>query len=1291
MNRSQRRVLAIKLAIIMAIGPWASPCLALAVDEDAPKSAAKPALAPSEQEKAMLRAQFEGLSVQEREEMSAYYKALGIDDLPSLLGISERDRTEQGRTSALVEALKELSRSHGEILAARTSLATDTVLAQPHPSLASTGAIAAWIRLRVVGAEWSPLGDYLRLLPKRQGDEVFSAILRALKPDTCNLLPEEVIALGECAPSEPNDDQLSLLAGLLRSSSQRNTTAPMLEALRSSAAESRRFGTGSTTARVGTLKLLSKAGLVEEASEYLPPLEDARAQRDARVILDHARYRRFLSETLVEGVLSEERRSIAWALYEEASLLADAPLDVRRDAIDDALGLAHRMPRAKVQAWFTRLFADQPTAALSLERIALKAAALRDAGTGSEALGGEDRLRLVVTLKEAMDQVLASGSLGSEALRVPLRTLTASLLAELDAAFEARAAQLRSGNWYGRTDDRFVRLLPVLPGPDWLAALEPSLALRASITSFLVAIQARNMDRAGQALGDACSRAPQRARDLTDQFLEAWERTLRSREYWYDQNGTYIEPSDLVTRGQQRRTLDQLRRVLDICKAHGRDPSELRHLSSAFQAIHRDQELLSAEDIERVFGPIEKMPASASRDLAEQLRASIAAFWRNKLRPASQPTLTARSPASANPPQALVPASPSAKGTTATAPPPSNQELVRQTQAAYDTAMRLIDSSLAVEPTSWRAASIRASIRHDRLRFDDRRDRQRSADPSKRELALREVFAAFRDAARVYAGALGAENERESPEAFVRWFNAAMGASDLHNLVVGELPGEGSLADAQVPLIAGSLRNLPEGSRDRIEGAFAREIADAFTQAAAEAKPRLLAKAMQIVGDHPEAAALREKGTVYRELIDSEVKLRLTIDGPPEVGVGQSFGVLLTLRSTSAAERENNFSMYLQDDYHIMVDGVQEEVDFRERLRETLARAFAAGFDVEDLQPFHPFTQSRVVIEGDQTGWVEKPLAYAVLRARDLSPDHLPPVSMDMWFRDGSGEVVLAARSNTPPLRVLAEAPPRPASEDTRINVLIDARTDQHPDARITAEVRVRSTGLAPRIQDVLAGLDDAIDGCTTVIEDRGVTVLSDSMQTSKVANPWGYTEIAPLSHAIAPGSDGLFRPLTERVVNLTYTPKSGARGDSFRVPTLKDGAFAELQVSRYIDMDISPVTGPTIRIVPKWWTLSRLALAIGAVVLAICGAVVWRRRVRARPVTPPTASAMPQRVTPVSAIVALRRLQQANTLTPDRKSQLDLAISDLERRSFARSPAPPSDDEVASLLSTWLTDASRA
>lgn len=52
--------------------------------------------------------------------------------------------------------------------------------------------------------------------------------------------------------------------------------------------------------------------------------------------------------------------------------------------------------------------------------------------------------------------------------------------------------------------------------------------------------------------------------------------------------------------------------------------------------------------------------------------------------------------------------------------------------------------------------------------------------------------------------------------------------------------------------------------------------------------------------------------------------------------------------------------------------------------------------------------------EDGQPGWQEKPLAYAVVKAKDASIDRLPQVSFDMHFDDQAGAVTLPILSNAP-------------------------------------------------------------------------------------------------------------------------------------------------------------------------------------------------------------------------------------------------------------------------------------
>src|SRR5262249_12832442 len=151
------------------------------------------------------------------------------------------------------------------------------------------------------------------------------------------------------------------------------------------------------------------------------------------------------------------------------------------------------------------------------------------------------------------------------------------------------------------------------------------------------------------------------------------------------------------------------------------------------------------------------------------------------------------------------------------------------------------------------------------------------------------------------------------------------------------------------------------------------------------------------------------------DLVKDEIKLRLAVDGDDRVGGDRPFGATLTLRFTAAVDRETGgFGRYLQNDVWARVGNTYKPMNYRDQLKKALEAALGEHLQGECIGFFEALAPPKPVKEAGEDGWMEKPLAYLVLKPKDPSIDRIPQVSMDMHFNDTAGPVVLPVTSNAP-------------------------------------------------------------------------------------------------------------------------------------------------------------------------------------------------------------------------------------------------------------------------------------
>ncbi len=1214
---------------------------------DAPEGAGKPdaqkeaSVALPPEEVAELKAAWEAASPEEQTELRAYYADLGVD-VDKALGLDAAKGEAQARAMELQGAMREMefARTPQAVLAARSKLAFGQV-PQPNAASASPMDVARWVHLQAMAGEWGVLGEWLRQRPEAEAQGIYSTILQGMNRGDAGLLPEEVVSLSEAAPGDLKPWQLATLSGILKKSVSQAGTAKLLALLKTG---TRFFGETTPEHRSRTVEFLAGADLMLEAYAYLPSLEEATAAGDAGVLMVHAGYKMALAER--EAERAERLRLEAWELYSKVSTLDRAAAKTRREAIDRGLSLLTSVPRARITPWLETLFADQALGPAALELMALKAAAI-----GDEKQSEQQRAEAILTLKEAADVLLARTTAENESLRVPLRMMTAALLTEMENAVKAKGRQ------QALTREAQV-LLRAVPGRRWLDALEPSMAARAAKACIALATVADETDMALTMLADASTRTPEAAAAIADDFLTHWQSRLSPAGDMEDEQRLFFFyreaiPAAPLTRGRQRRNLERLQTVMSTIAATGVDPRTLPSIASAFKACHGRSEVFERDEIVRIFGPLEAMPATTAVSLAGTMAANLNGDWRN--RAAQQETGTKR----------------------------SDNEIAALVDKGYGVAMELAEAASAREPNSWRVAALRAGLAFDRMQF---RNAQKKADAASLNDARKAAFEAFEAAAGVYAAALARGEEREDARVFTVWFGAALGTPQLNFVNVEELPTEGSIGDDQIERIRKAINAMEPDATFRHLSDFASDVSEAVMRSDPEVKPRLVKHALRILGDHPAGASLRAMDELYRDLVKEEIRLRLTVDGPDRIGTGRPFGVLVSLRFTNAVDRETGgFAKYLQNNVWGRVGRDFREINYRDRFQKEIESSLGKGFTIEAVGFFDPFMPARGVVEQEQGGWLEKPMAYVVLSRKEAAVDRIPPVTMDMQFDDQSGPVTLALPSNAVPVATGEDHPQRPTLE-TKVEQVIDVRNARTGDkgGAITMEVRIRGKGVVPDLRDALEGIDTAIAGYE--IGDKGIetrpiqvlqegTVSSDRFFFSRPQAPkGGYPE---------PDDTGMYRLDIERSWLVTYTPTGGARADAFTVPTLKAGVAAGAEARHYTDMDLLPVEGGVVPVQHRWTTGGLVATGLGVVVLA--GVAAWAVRRRGTASSPATgATLVPDRVTPLSVVTALRLLRETRRdLDSATLKALTEEITSLERMHFGPGAAGGTGD-LDTVLERW-------
>lgn len=1201
----------------------------------------------SEEAIAELKAQYDALSDEEREQMVAMFKDMGID-LLALFG-SDADAGDAGAAAAppamtLVQAVQKLdfARTPQKVLDARAQLG---LRALPMPGEDETADVQAdWLFKHVLAGEWDDFAVFLRERAGDDAEEVYAHVLQSTNQGDPQLLPEEILAISEAAPGEITDWQLDVLAKLLKASATKSSTGPLLDRIR----EGTTWFGGDEARRARTARFLSKAGLSVEAYDYLPPLDAARATGDAEAIVDHARYHAARAEALGASPEAQTHRRTAWELFCEVTLLDDADFELRRSSLQRAIDLLPTIPPAPATGWLRDIFASPSLAPAALEAVALKAMSIKD-----QKMDVADRAQAILTMKDAVDTLMSEEDVDIEQIRVPLRMLTLALISAAEETIEKRAPE------QGVASETTL-LLRALPSERWREVIEPSLAVRAYQAFIGIALVADDTDLALDLLAQGVQRAPNQSVEMADEFLRLWMLRLNpprrpNQNQYIFYFGMVRQPSAPLTRGRQRRNLERLERLLDTLDTIGADGRSLERVVDAFAACHGRAEAYQRRGVVEILGPIEEIAPGVASRLADAMRSGLNGDWRSREVQRDEGSQRNQS------------------------------EIDALVEEGYGLALELIDSAIAHEPESWQYALTRTALSYDLMQFRGERDQDAAAYNDARA----ELFRSFANAAKQYRGALTRGEIRADPSVYLTWFGIALGSSDLSSLTADDLLTEGAENEEQLELLRHEMLAMEPQDAELHIGDFARYVVDALPSLLPEVKPGVVRRAVEVVGDHPAGAPLRRTLDIYEDLVSDEIQLRLSIDGSDRVGT-KPFGAVLSIRYAASIEREiGGFSQYLQNNVYTYVNGRYQTLNLRDRLEKAIERQFGGQVELVQLGFFHSMNPAEPVrVEGRQ-GWEEKPIAYLVCRATDESTDHLPALQMDLNLMDASGPVVLPVRSNTVLIDAVdREDGPVRVARDLVVNQTLDMRALEsgEKDRTVTLEVTAVGRGVVPSIRDALVGLDTPIDGFEIEgISEEPVTVAN--VQPAAWSAWYASGSDEDDDTYVKPDEDGLFRLTTSKTWKITYKPAGGAIGAAFRLPTLAAGVEGEISTERYADMDLVKVTAASTPVSPGGTPWMRIA-TVGFLVLLI-GAVAFTLVLR-RASGPHDADELdlhrPERLTPLTVMAALQRIDReyGGRLATAERQSLRSDIEEIERAYFAEDRAPEGDIEAT--LDRWVS-----
>lgn len=1096
-------------------------------------------------------------------------------------------------------------------------------------------------RTLVIAGDWAGVAEWL----KREGGEdagpIYAFMLQSLTHSDSALVPDEVIALSEACPVELTDKHIESLGQLLQATQSRGADAGAV------AAQIRQGtthfgGTSDPAKRKRAATLFVSAGLPVEAQAYLPPLEEARAANDADLLDIYVIY----FEALAADKQGQERQALidqAWTVAQEVLGLEKADSEQRAKAVRHAMTFLKDVEEDAGNQWLASVLAKPSDIGWTVVQSAHESA--------TQAYGGrqpaDQRLEALTHLRRVGKAIIQAN--GAATYRRGLDMLTLAIVTEAEYTRNGSQQSSNRYDYYGGNErDNFQpipaeQLAEVLPDAPWLASIDPGLSAKLEATVASTLVGSGDLATALSMIRPIASTDSERAGKLVTALLNAWPNFMGSTPgsdgmdydyaykygyspyatrmyggmygygYGYGNSGGGIP----LTRARQSRALAALRSTLDALREMNLTlpPAET---AAAFSASHSQAEVYQLQDVEAVFGTLDLIPPEARTTLAQTMRQRLASVWRNPQ--VQEQAKTKR----------------------------TNAELVAEVGRGYQLA-RALAGEVAPDAT-WEQICLGADLTYDASEFLFGQNVDMAT-----YLELRnQAFEQYAHAADVYRAALATGKARPSARVYAQWFNASLGASD-----VGTLTRQDERDDSEVQNVIAALDELPPAQRAEHIALFAGEARASMGSMAAELKPRYARAAMRLIADNQAGREIAKRLDFYNDLT-KEISLGLTVDGGTQVSHKEPFALNLAVWSTRAVSRESGgFAKYLENQQWSPTTG--QQVDYRDELEKKIRNSLVESFEIVSVTFHKPGVKP---MGFGRDGWEAFPLAYILVKAKGPDVDRIPPISVDMDFSDGDGQILLPVSTPLTLIDARADAPAATKIEDLAIEQTLDDREASTGVVRLS--VIAKGKGLLPNLDALIDTA--AMKGLTVSnIEDGGLVITDLEADGTRVV------------------------PLAERTWTLELKPADPHVAPAeFTYPVAKQEG-AKLALKRYTDADVVDAT-PTVALAeipvvgPAWWMY-----ALGGFVLAGGVTLAYRlTRTKAALAHAGPVISIPDHVGPVGAVSLLRRIESkhATNWTQSDRAQLATAIADIEKTYFAPDANTKPNGDLKTTVEKWAAKA---
>jgi hypothetical protein len=884
---------------------------------------------------------------------------------------------------------------------------------------------------------------------------------------------DDVFAVIAACPHEFDKKVLSGIGATLRISiTSGNDIEKFIERFREVAADATTGEEGDTTPKLNgqtIANLLIGAGQILRTEEFLPSAEKAieETDRDGLNLLAKFFLAKHRSEKKIEFLEK------AWEVTQAALAAGEITDEQKQEALARAVELAPKIREELGTVWLAESFTTRPERGMEL--LATIGSAV-STGLVKQASIPDQRARGLELQHTAVTALLNAAPERAQEWSQTLNLLARNWLVEAEHSRRYDASTSRqpmmqrdvygnyfySSNSFSRSSSssssrtpRAVgtgKLLELKPEGKWLDVVDEPLKPRFRTILPQLYLKVQEEDKAFPYIEEIAKTHPEVAKDLAEEFLRVWTTShdpnssqRRTSYYMFSWGFNQRAQGIPLTRSKQERNLTELAGWLKRLRDIPIEDIDETVLTNAFTNTHGTAEVYRLENIERVFGSLEKLKPATLARLIQKMRQNLAGVWRL---PATQKNAKTNR---------------------------KQKDVQAEVERGYAVANTVLKKGMETYPDHWSLQLAKAA-----MAFDENEYYNELENSSEYSARRRVAVAEYRAAADLYAkAATELDEDKQNVSVFEAWFYASLGASD-----VGQIKPESQPDLKEVALIREAILALPGELAERHMDMFANSLFTRLSAVNAAVKFRFLRAGFEIVQDNQRAEEARKVLEYYNDLV-TEIELQAVIDGSDVVGHEEPFGVFINIRHTKEIEREaGGFSKYLQNQnnrYYAYNYGRPTE-DYRDKFEEACVAAMDEHFEVLSVTFQREDVNSRAT---PQVGWRMTPYAYLLVKARGPEVDTLPSVRLDLDFLDTSGYAVLPVETAPVPIDAKAnEAEPRPVTNVSITQTLDERQADE---GKLILEVKATGRGLIPKLDKLLEVAPAEFD--VVSIEDEGASV----------------------------------------------------------------------------------------------------------------------------------------------------------------------------------------------------------